>query len=104
MKITDIWNTGPCSLVEIDRLFRGAYCLHHQGDHGAGLSSLRNGEVDLRKIGNCEKFVLLIGYESARLLAQPVCQPVCHVGSHYANIVDPKCSPVDECRFETAQE
>jgi hypothetical protein len=23
---------APCSLVEVDRRFRGAYCLHHQGD------------------------------------------------------------------------
>jgi hypothetical protein len=22
----------PCSLVRVDRRFRGAYCLHHQGD------------------------------------------------------------------------
>jgi len=21
-----------CSLIEVDRCFRGAYCLHHQGD------------------------------------------------------------------------
>jgi hypothetical protein len=28
------WDVAPCSLVEIDRRFRGAYCLHHQGDVG----------------------------------------------------------------------
>jgi hypothetical protein len=27
-----LWDVAPCSLVEIDRRFRGAYCLHHQGD------------------------------------------------------------------------
>jgi hypothetical protein len=26
------WNVAPSSLVEIGRRFRGAYCLHHQGD------------------------------------------------------------------------
>jgi hypothetical protein len=26
------WVVAPCSLVEIDRRFRGASCLHHQGD------------------------------------------------------------------------
>jgi hypothetical protein len=26
------WNISPCSHVEVDRRFRGAYCLHHQGD------------------------------------------------------------------------
>jgi hypothetical protein len=31
MKIT-FWNIAPCSLVEVDRHFRSAYCLHHQGD------------------------------------------------------------------------
>jgi hypothetical protein len=31
-KITAYWNIAPCSLVEVDRRFRGAYCLHHQGD------------------------------------------------------------------------
>jgi hypothetical protein len=25
------WDVGPCDLLEIDRLFRGAYCHHHQG-------------------------------------------------------------------------
>jgi hypothetical protein len=31
--MTAFWDTVPCSLVEVDRRFRGAYCLHHQGDH-----------------------------------------------------------------------
>jgi hypothetical protein len=26
------WDVAPCSLVEIDRRFRGAYRLRHQGD------------------------------------------------------------------------
>jgi hypothetical protein len=26
------WDVVPCSHVEVDRRFRGAYCLHHQGD------------------------------------------------------------------------
>jgi hypothetical protein len=30
MKMTDFWDTAPCSLVEIHRCFRGAYCLHHR--------------------------------------------------------------------------
>jgi hypothetical protein len=32
IKITGVWNVAPGSLVEVDRRFRGAYCLHHQGD------------------------------------------------------------------------
>jgi hypothetical protein len=31
MKIV-FWNTAPCSLVGVDRRFRGAYFIHHQGD------------------------------------------------------------------------
>jgi hypothetical protein len=25
------WDVAPCSHVEVDRRFRGGYCLHHQG-------------------------------------------------------------------------
>jgi hypothetical protein len=32
LKMTVFWDVAPCSVVEIDRRFRGAYCLHHQGD------------------------------------------------------------------------
>jgi hypothetical protein len=29
---TALWDIAPCSLVEVDRRFKGAYCLHYQGD------------------------------------------------------------------------
>jgi len=32
MKIRVFWDAAPCSLVEVDRRFRDAYCLHHQDD------------------------------------------------------------------------
>jgi hypothetical protein len=32
--MTAFWDTGPCSLVEEDRRFRGAYCLHDPDDGG----------------------------------------------------------------------
>jgi hypothetical protein len=32
MKMTVFWDVVPCSVVEIDCRFRGAYCLLHQGD------------------------------------------------------------------------
>jgi hypothetical protein len=32
MKVTVFWDDVPCSLVETGRRFRGAYCLHHQGN------------------------------------------------------------------------
>jgi hypothetical protein len=31
MKMAVFWDVAPCSLVDTDRRFRGAYCLHHQG-------------------------------------------------------------------------
>jgi hypothetical protein len=27
------WVVAPCSLVEVYQRFRGAFCLHHPGDH-----------------------------------------------------------------------
>jgi hypothetical protein len=48
MEMTDLWNTAPCSLVVVDRRFRGAYCLHHQGgDRPDGLGSTHLSNVDL---------------------------------------------------------
>jgi hypothetical protein len=32
LKLTVFRDVAPCSPVEIDRRFRGACCLHHQGD------------------------------------------------------------------------
>jgi hypothetical protein len=31
MKFRVFWDVAPCSHVEVDRRFRGAYCLHRQG-------------------------------------------------------------------------
>jgi hypothetical protein len=30
--MTALWYTAPCNLVQVDRHFICAYCLHHQGD------------------------------------------------------------------------
>jgi hypothetical protein len=38
---TALWGIVPCSLVEVDLLFRGVYCLHHRPDNGGGMH-LRN--------------------------------------------------------------
>jgi hypothetical protein len=32
LKMTDFWDVAPCSLVEIYQRFRGAYCLHYEGN------------------------------------------------------------------------
>jgi hypothetical protein len=29
--MTAVWDTAPFSIEEVDRRFRGTYCLHHQG-------------------------------------------------------------------------
>jgi hypothetical protein len=34
MRFKVFWDVAPCSRVEVDRCFRGAYCLRHQGDDG----------------------------------------------------------------------
>jgi hypothetical protein len=33
-KMAIFWIVAPCSLVEVYRRFRGACCLHYQGDDG----------------------------------------------------------------------
>jgi hypothetical protein len=42
MKFRVFWDVAPCSLVEDERHFRGAYCLHHKGDDNGGSTHLWN--------------------------------------------------------------
>jgi hypothetical protein len=39
--MTVFWDVALCSLVEINRRFRDAYCLHHQGDEASFLLCAR---------------------------------------------------------------
>jgi hypothetical protein len=32
MKMAVFWVVAPCSLVEVYRRFKGAFCLHHESD------------------------------------------------------------------------
>jgi hypothetical protein len=32
LKFRVFWDVAPCSEIDVDRRFRGAYCLHYQGD------------------------------------------------------------------------
>jgi hypothetical protein len=41
LKMTAFWDRGPCSVVEVDRRFRDAYCLYHQGDEGDNMNKRR---------------------------------------------------------------
>jgi hypothetical protein len=36
------WDVTPCSLTGVEWRFRGAYCLHHQGDDDGGSTRLWN--------------------------------------------------------------
>jgi len=42
MKMTDFCNITPCNLVEVDRSFRGGYCLHQRGDNGGTAHILKH--------------------------------------------------------------
>jgi hypothetical protein len=35
VKMTALWDIASCSLVEVYRRFRGAYCLHYHGDESS---------------------------------------------------------------------
>jgi hypothetical protein len=62
MKIRAFWNISPCSLVVIDRRFRGAYYLHHQDnnrpDDGGSThrwTSIYYNEITRRNIPECSE-------------------------------------------------
>jgi hypothetical protein len=58
MKIVALWDIAPCSVIEVDRRFRGAYCLHCRFDVG-GSTHLRN--IGLLQQDNstiCQKAVI----------------------------------------------
>jgi hypothetical protein len=45
MKFRVFWDVAPCSHIELDRRFRGAYCLHHQG--GDRIEAVRTPETSV---------------------------------------------------------
>jgi hypothetical protein len=56
------WDVAPCSFVETDRRFRGAYCIHYQGD--SHLEIIRTPEYNgvvalciLEENSSCLKFI-----------------------------------------------
>jgi hypothetical protein len=42
VKFAVFWDTAPCSLVEVDRRFRGEYYLYHEGDDNSDSTHLWN--------------------------------------------------------------
>jgi hypothetical protein len=51
MKMAVFWDVAPCGLVDIDRRFRGAYCLHHHHhlDNAGQLPPLKRRSVFTRQ-------------------------------------------------------
>jgi hypothetical protein len=65
MKMTVFWDVALCSLLETDRRFRSANCLHHQtyrpGDGGGINVSEKYTASIFRAEGECSKFLRNIG-------------------------------------------
>jgi hypothetical protein len=40
LKISVFWDVAPCSLEDVYRRFRGAYCLNHQNPDDGGIKHL----------------------------------------------------------------
>jgi hypothetical protein len=57
MKMTVFWNVAQCSLVEIDRRFRGDYCLHHQGLPSSLMIEAVSTSVYSTKVGDIVQWV-----------------------------------------------
>jgi hypothetical protein len=49
LNMTDFWYIAPCSLVEVDRRFRGANCSHHKGPKVAEVLHFSNNPCKLCK-------------------------------------------------------
>jgi hypothetical protein len=37
LKFKVFWDMAPCAHIEVERYFRGAYCLHHHPDDGGSM-------------------------------------------------------------------
>jgi hypothetical protein len=47
------WHVTPCSLIDIGRRFRGAYCLHHQDDEMMETVSSSETSVNIYQTTRC---------------------------------------------------
>jgi hypothetical protein len=57
MKMAVFWVAAPCILVEVYRRFRGACCLHHQGDSDHLYEYVCNSRFSLVEfLKNCQDF------------------------------------------------
>jgi hypothetical protein len=49
MKFRVLWDVLPCSQVDVEPRFGGAYCLHHQDDESLPLLSNSHAHYGLRR-------------------------------------------------------
>jgi hypothetical protein len=49
MEMAAFWDIAPCSLVEVDRRFRSAYCHHQSDEYTASEKFSRNIEIGWAK-------------------------------------------------------
>jgi hypothetical protein len=47
IKMAIFWGVAPCNLLDTDRHFRGAYCLHHQGDCTLTMGQVSTSELSI---------------------------------------------------------
>jgi hypothetical protein len=66
--IIAFWDVSPCSLVEVDRRFIGAYCLHHQ-DIALMLEAVCTSETSVYFSETHTALYILEGYHLQRKLS-----------------------------------
>jgi hypothetical protein len=59
MKITAFYDIAPCSLIEIDRRFTDAHCLHHQGGEIAQKTVIFNLNVVFRLVITYQQIIFV---------------------------------------------
>jgi hypothetical protein len=47
MKFRVFWDIMPCSQIDVERRFRGAWCLHHQGYESSQVPRTSETSVDI---------------------------------------------------------
>jgi hypothetical protein len=94
------WSVAQCSHVEVDRRFRGAYCLHHQDDDSSPLkrrstSTWLHGATSQKTLNfMCSpivhNFPLLYheGFESSKKILSTFCHTfIIREKSHFGNVM-----------------
>jgi hypothetical protein len=96
VKVRAFWDAlAPCSLVGVDRRFRGAYCLHHQGALMTAVShkTLTFIPLSLRFNTICSSYKLRTTLLSSSALSWPTLISVDEAQVSVARSVTHKCSP-----------